>query len=125
MLAQYHIQLAQLLLADEKPERALESLEAYSAQDLGPGWDMTVEELRVQIYGQLEQFELAHQQLLQLQRRWPNEEQVQIPSAIAKVQLLQQEGEISKAQIVAQDSLELVKDPVYKAQLDELLVALQ
>ena len=125
VLAQYHIQLAQLLLSDEQPEKALASLEKYSAQDLGPGWDMTVEELRVQIYGKLEQFDLAHQQLIQLENRWPNEEQVQIPSAIAKVQLLQQEGDISKAQMVAQASLELVEDPVYKAQLDELLVALQ
>ena len=125
ILGQYHIEIAQTLRAMDKPEEALASLDEYTAVELGPGWDMTVEELRAQLYGSLNQFELAYQTLSSIEARWPNEEQVLIPSAIVKIQLLQQEGEVSEAQNIAQASLNVVEDPVYRSQIDDLITAMQ
>ncbi len=123
--AQVHIQKAQALLSNEQLAEALDSLDGYKASELGPGWDMSVEELRTQIYIALEQFDNAHQTLVAIQERWPNEEQVQIPSAIATIHVLQQEGKSTDAQALAQRSLQQVQDPVYKNQLDEILASLQ
>ncbi len=123
--AQTHIQKAKALLSNEQLTEALDSLNGYTASELGPGWDMSVEELRTQIYTALEQFDNAHQTLVAIQERWPDEEQVQIPSAIAKIHVLQQEGKSTDAQTLAQRSLQQVQDPVYKDQLDELLASLQ
>ena len=55
---------------------------------------MTVEELRAQINGHLNQFDTAYEILTSIETRWPDEEQVLIPSAIVKIQLLQQEGDV-------------------------------
>ena len=123
--AQYHIQRTQSLLADDKLDEALATIENYSANDLGPGWDMTIIELHVQVLSTLQRFEEAHQILTAIQERWPNEEQVQIPSSIAQVQLLQQESNMLDAQALAENSREKATDPVYQAQLDELLTSLQ
>ena len=125
VLGQYHIQKAQTLLSMDQPKDALASLEGYSAADLGPGWDMTVEELRAQINGHLDQFDTAYEILSDIETRWPNEEQVLIPSAIVKIQLLQQEGDVGAAQAIAQSSLNVVEDPVYRSQIDDLLTAMQ
>ena len=122
---QYHIQRAQTLLSMDQPTEALASLEGYSAADLGPGWDMTVEELRAQINGHLNQFDTAYEILTDIETRWPDEEQVLIPSAIVKIQLLQQEGDVGAAQAIAQSSLDVVEDPVYRSQIDDLLTAMQ
>ena len=125
VLGQCHIQMAQTLLSMDRPEDALESLQGYTAKELGPGWDMTVEELRAQINGHLNEFDAAYQILSDIETRWPDEEQVLIPSAIVKIRLLQQEGELGAAQAIAQSSLDIVEDPVYRSQIDDLLTAMQ
>ena len=79
VLGQYHIQKAQTLLSMDQPTEALTSLDGYSAAQLGPGWDMTVEELRAQINGHLNQFDTAYEILADIETRWPDEEQVLIP----------------------------------------------
>ena len=38
---------------------------------------------------------------------------------------LQQEGELGTAQAIAQSSLDIVEDPVYRSQIDDLLTAMQ
>ena len=63
--------------------------------------------------------------LTSIETRWPDEEQVLIPSAIVKIQLLQQEGDVGAAQAIAQSSLNVVEDPVYRSQIDDLLTAMQ
>ena len=86
---------------------------------------MTVEELRAQINGHLKEFDAAYKILSDVETRWPNEEQVLIPSAIVKIRLLQQEGELGTAQAIAQSSLDIVEDPIYRSQIDDLLTAMQ
>ena len=84
VLGQYHIQVAQTLLSMDQPKEALESLTGYSAQELGPGWDMTVEELRAQINGHLNDFDAAYQILSDIETRWlqmKNRYSSQVPSS--------------------------------------------
>jgi uncharacterized protein YjbI with pentapeptide repeats len=114
------IQMAQILLHAEDAEQALTVLSDFSAQDLGAGWDMTVEELRATAYLETDDFSNAKSTMQQIQTSWPEDEQVQIPSAMMMIQIYQREGLNDKAQAEAQAALAQVTDPVYKDMLEEI-----
>ena len=122
---QAHIQLAQVYLQQDKPSQVIDQLGNVKATELGAGWEMTLEEVRALAYLELNDFELARSTMTDLQNRWPDEEQVQIPSTIVLIQVYEKEGNLEQAQAHARNSLDIVTDPVYKDMLTELLTRIQ
>ena len=122
---QAHIQLAQVYLQQDKPTKVIEQLGDVKAAELGAGWEMTLEETRALAYLELEEFDQARSTMTDLQNRWPDEEQVQIPSSIVLIQVYQKEGNLEQAQAHVRNSLDIVTDPVYKDMLTEIWTRIQ
>ena len=114
------IQMAQILLHADDAQHALEVLSGFSAQELGAGWDMTVEELRALAYLEIQDFSNAKSTIQKIQTSWPEDEQVQIPSAMILIQIYQREGLNAAAQAEAEAALAQVTDPIYKDMLEEI-----
>ena len=110
---------------EDRAADALAALSEFSAHDLGAGWDMTVEELRALAYLETEDYDRAKSTIRNIQSAWPNDEQVQIPSALVLIQVYQREGLSEEAHSQAESALSKVTDPVYKDMLEEIVSTLR
>lgn len=122
---QAHIQLAQYYATQERFADGLATLDGVDGSTLGAGWDSSVEDIRVRLCLQSQEYDKAAQYIAAIQQRWPNEEQVQIPAAMLLAQLQQQQGNIDTAQQTTQTALQQTNDPVYRDMLASLLQELQ
>ena len=118
---QARIKHSQISIEKEDYNKALEILEDVSAQDMGPGWDTTLEETRALAYQQQQDFDSAQQVLEGLAERWPQEEEAQLPAWIGLVKIYQQQGRNELALATANKAQQQATDPVYQSILTSLL----
>jgi tetratricopeptide (TPR) repeat protein len=114
---QANIQLAQFYLEQDRATEALEVLKGKSAAELGPGWDSSMEEIRVYALGTLEMYSEAQTMIQSLKERWPEEEQVQIPAKILSINLLTQQEQYSEAKSLLQETLKETSEEGYTEML--------
>ena len=111
------IQLAQFYLEQDQITEALDVLEGRSAVDLGPGWDSSMEEIRVHALGTLKMYSEAQAMIQALKERWPEEEQVQIPAKILSINLLTEQELYSEARSLLQETLKETSEEGYTEML--------
>ena len=114
---QANIQLAQFYLEQDQTTEALEVLEGRSAADLGPGWDSSMEEIRVHALATLTMYSEAQAMIQALKERWPEEEQVQIPAKILSIKLLTEQELYSEARSLLQETLKETSEEGYTEML--------
>ena len=108
------IQRAALELSEDAPEDALAVLEGRSAQSLGPGWDATLSEVRAAALTQAGRPAEASAALEALARRWPDEEEAQLPAWLGLADLAREGGDLEEAREWAALALNSARDPAYR-----------
>ena len=114
------IQLAQFYLEQDQPQKTLDILEGKSASKLGPGWDSSMEEVRIYALGALDHYSEAFSMVQELSERWPAEEQVQIPAKIIAIHLYREKKEYSEAKKILQETLQETSEEGYRKMLAEM-----
>ena len=112
---------SQLLLREERPQEALSLLDNISAQELGPAWDATLEELRAAAFFELDQPNESITVLENLAQRWPSEEEAQLPALLGIADLYRGMGEMKRAKDFATKAQQTAQDPNYRARAEQLL----
>lgn len=121
---QSRIRLSQWHLSNDEPKQVVSTLEDVSGFELGPGWDTSVEELRAQAYRDLGDTDKAIEILSLLAKRWPNNEEAEIPAWLGIAVIHQRNGTMSEAREWAQRAAERATDPIYQEQLSIFLKSL-
>ena len=114
------IQLAKIELEREEPQKAWELIENFTGTELGPGWDSSVEEIKIFSLVGIKEFEKARQHLQELQQRWSENTEVQTVAQILLINILIGEGNHEEASATLEESLKNITEEGYRLILEDL-----
>lgn len=104
--------------------RALALVEGRDGATLGAAWDATLTEARVRALSGLNRREEAQAALDALGRRWPGQEEAELPRLLGLAHLAHQEGDLEAAKTLAAKARDTAKDPGYRTMAETLLATL-
>lgn len=115
------IRLSNLASEGRRWDEALQLVEGRDGAGLGPAWDATLTEARVRALAGKGERQAAREALDALAKRWPGEEEAQLPALMGLAHLAHQEGKLDEARAQAQKALAAASDPGYKKMAQDLI----
>ncbi len=119
--AQAHIRSAQLDLAEDRWQAALDRLDTIDGGSLGPGWDATLVEIRCAAWVGLGNAAAARDEWKSLVNRWPDEPEARLPAWLGLADLATAEGDGATARSLAEMAMQETTDPGYQARAAALV----
>ncbi|MCB9779045.1 MAG: pentapeptide repeat-containing protein [Alphaproteobacteria bacterium] len=121
---QARLERSRLAAGTEDWKTALDALPASVPPDFGAGWDASVAEARAA--AQVGQGDLlaARQTWEGLARRWPDDEEAEIPAWLGLAEVARARGDLRDARAWATKAVERARDPGYAEQAKAVLASL-